>query len=328
MQYSRLNLSEREEISRSLALGMSMRSIARSLHRSPSSISREISRFKLKSTYRAESGERIAALKASRRRQGKRKLVLNKKLLKAVRAKLEKFWSPEQIARFLKIKYKSPSMHVSAESIYTYIYVFLRRELKKEFADQLRQARKKRRTKGQVYRGKSTGIQDMVSIDERPKEVNERLIPGHWEGDLIIGGNKQQSALGTLVERKTRYAILVPLKNRTAEEVRKKFAREIMKLPKELRLSLTYDQGKEMSQHLLFTKDTKMQVYFAHPQSPWERGTNENTNGLLRQYFPKGTDFKKISTQQIKRAQRSLNDRPRKTLGWRTPKEALREVLR
>lgn len=328
MPYTRLSLLEREEISRSLALGLSLRSIATLLERSPSSISREVNRFRKKSAYRAESGERQALLKATGRRQGKRKLALNKLLLKVVRAKLEKYWSPEQIARYLKIKYKSSSMHISTESIYTYIYIFLRRELKREFTDQLRQAHKKRRKKGHVYKGKSTGIKDMVSIDERPKEVHERLIPGHWEGDLIIGGNKQQSAMGTLVERKTRYAILVPLKNRTSEEVRKKFAREIMKLPKELRLSLTYDQGKEMSQHLLFTKDTKMQVYFAHPQSPWERGTNENTNGLLRQYFPKGTDFKKVSTREIKRVQKSLNERPRKTLNWRTPKEALREVLR
>jgi transposase, IS30 family len=328
MHYSRLSLSEREEISRSLAMGISIRAIAKSLQRSPSSVCREINRFGERNIYRAASGERHARLKASNRRGGKRKIVLNPKLLKAIKIKLRKFWSPEQIARFLKIHYKCSSMHVSAESIYSYIYVFLRRELKQEFANQLRHAHKKRKKQGQIYKGRSTGIQDMVSIDERPQEVHDRLIPGHWEGDLIIGGSKQQSALGTLVERKTRYAILVPLKTRSSEEVRKKFAREIMKLPKELRLSLTYDQGKEMSQHLLFTKDTKMQVYFAHPQSPWERGTNENTNGLLRQYFPKGTDFRNISTREIKRAQRSLNGRPRKTLDWKTPHEVMQELLR
>lgn len=328
MSYKRLSFSEREEISRSIAVGFSMRSIAKSLKRSPSSISREINRFSERTTYRASSGEQQARVKASSRRHGKRKLVMSPQLLRLVRAKLRKFWSPEQIARYLKVYYKCSSMQISAESIYSYIYVFLRRELKAEFTTQLRHAHKKRQKQGRVYKGRSTGIQDMVLIDERPKEVLDRVVPGHWEGDLIIGGSKQQSAIGTLVERKTRYAILVPLKNRSSEEVRKKFAREIMKLPKELRLTLTYDQGKEMSQHLLFTKDTKMQVYFAHPQSPWERGTNENTNGLLRQYFPKGTDFAKVSTRELKRVQKSLNERPRKTLDWKTPHEALQSLLR
>jgi IS30 family transposase len=157
--------------------------------------------------------------------------------------------------------------------------------------------------------------------------VDERLVPGHWEGDLMIGGTNQ-SAIGTLVERRTRFAILVPLKSKSAEEVRKEFAREIKKLPQHLRLSITYDQGREMAQHLLFTKETKMKVYFAHPRSPWERGTNENTNGLIRQYFPKGTDFRKVTRREIKKVQRSLNGRPRQTLGWKTPKQAMTDLLR
>jgi IS30 family transposase len=170
-------------------------------------------------------------------------------------------------------------------------------------------------------------LADMLSIEERPKEVSNRTVPGHWEGDLIIGDAKKQTALGTLVERTTRAVILVPLKNKTAEEVRKSFAREVKKLPKQMRLSLTYDQEREMAQHKLFTKETKMQVYFAHPRSPWERGTNENTNGLIRQFFPKNTNFKNVSRAQIKHAQHLLNGRPRKTLNWKTPYEAMQLLL-
>jgi IS30 family transposase len=245
-----------------------------------------------------------------------------------VQEKLKLFWSPDQIAKYLKAHYKRPSMHVSAETIYTYIYVFLRRNLRDEFTDQLRLKHKKRRVRGRSNKGHRNTLKDMISIDERPADVHARLIPGHWEGDLMIGGARDQSALGTLVERHTRYAILVPLTSKKSEEVRKEFAKEIKKLPKELRLSITYDQGREMAQHKLFTKETKMKVYFAHPQSPWERGTNENTNGLVRQWFPKGTNFNKVSRKDIKRAQKLLNERPRKTLGYRTPKEVLRELLR
>lgn len=325
--YVRLTFKEREEISRLLALGRSIRSIARKLKRSPSTISREVNRFSSKTTYRAVSGQRSAIKAAKGRRYGKRKLVLNAKLLNVVKDKLKSYWSPVQIAQYLKKHYKNPSMHVSAESIYTYIYVFLRRELRKEFTNQLRQGRKKRRVRGKSAKGQSSNLEGMISIDERPKKVEKRTVPGHWEGDLIIGGARAQTALGTLVERKTRFAILVPLKNKSAKEVRKAFAKEVMKLPKELRLSLTYDQGREMAQHKLFTKETEMKVFFAHPRSPWERGTNENTNGLLRQYFPKGTDFTKITRAEIKRVQRSLNTRPRQTLDWKTPHEALRELL-
>ena len=166
----------------------------------------------------------------------------------------------------------------------------------------------------------------MFSIEERPKEVEERIVPGHWEGDLIIGkGHK--TAIGTIVERTTRLVILVPLKSRMASDVRKAFAREIKRLPKQLRLSMTYDQGREMSQHKLFTKQTNMQVYFAHPHSPWERGTNENTNMLIRDFFPKGTDFGGLSRYRIKKVQELLNERPRKVLEWRSPQEVFSELL-
>ena len=219
-------------------------------------------------------------------------------------------------------------MQVSKETIYSYIYILPRGELRAELTRCLRQAHKKRRTRGRSAKGQVSNLEDMISIEERPSEVADRSIPGHWEGDIIIGGQREQTALGTMVERTTRTTILVPLKSKKAEDVRRAFAKEIKKLPKELRLTLTYDQGREMAQHKLFTKETQMKVYFAHPQSPWERGTNENTNGLIRQFFPKGTNFTNITRKEIKRVQRLLNDRPRKTLGWRTPREAMAELLR
>ena len=329
MGYWRLGLEEREEISRGLSIGLSIREIGRRLGRYPSTISREINRFSGSTAhYRAFSGHKRAFMKASDRRYGKRKLVQNPRLLEVVKQKLQERWSPEQIAYYLKAHYKSSKMHISAEAIYSYIYVFLRRELRREFTQQLRRAHKKRRVRGRSAKGQTSNLDDMTLIDERPAEVEGRLIPGHWEGDLIIGGARTQTALGTLIERTTRYALLIPLKNKSSEEVRKAFTREIKKLPQELRKSLTYDQGREMAQHKRFTIDTKMKVYFAHPRSPWERGTNENTNGLIRQYFPRGTDFSKVSRGEIKRAQRSLNGRPRKTLGFMTPHERMRELLR
>ena len=167
----------------------------------------------------------------------------------------------------------------------------------------------------------------MTSIEERPAEVADRTVPGHWEGDLIIGKNRR-SALGTLVERTTRTTILVPLNNRQALTVRKSFAKEIRQVPRQMKLTLTYDQGREMAEHKLFSKQTEIKVYFAHPGSPWERGTNENTNGLVRQFFPKGTDFNKVSRKEIKKVQRLLNGRPRKTLNWQTPYEVFNKLLR
>lgn len=327
--YIRLKIEDREEISRLLTLGSSYRSIAKAIGRNPSTISREIGRIQSgPKNYRAVTSERIAARLSTSRRGGKRKLLLNNRLLEIVKAKLNLRWSPHQIAKYLKAYYECPDMHVSAETIYTYIYVFLRKPLRAEFTEQLRRAHKKRKVRGRSAKGQSSNLKDMVSIDERPAEVHDRVIPGHWEGDLMIGGGRAQTAMGTLVERRTRYAILVRLKNKTAEEVRREFAKEIKKLPKALRLSLTYDQGREMAQHKLFTKETKMQVYFAHPRSPWERGTNENTNGLLRQFFPKGTDFTKVTRQEMKKVQRMLNGRPRQTLGFKTPHQMMQELLR
>lgn len=328
MRYKRLTFEEREEISRGSANSLSLRQIARLLGRSPSTISREIRRFSGRVDYRALSGQQQALRRARTRRAGKRKLVLNERLLGAVKTKLNLRWSPHQIAQYLKSAYDTSDMHISAESIYTYVYVFLRRDLRAEFTNQLHLGHKKRRTRGKSAKGQTSNLKDMVLIDERPAEVNDRLVPGHWEGDLMIGGGKEQTALGTLVERKTRYTKLVRLKNKTAEEVRKKFARAVKGLPKELRLSMTYDQGREMAQHQLFTEETEMKVYFAHPKSPWERGTNENTNGLIRKFFPKGTDFTKVTAKEIRWVEKALNQRPRQTLNWRTPEQELTDLLR
>jgi transposase, IS30 family len=221
------------------------------------------------------------------------------------------------------------TMRISHEAIYQYIYVLPRGNLRKELLSCLRQERKYRRrkrtntAKEDDMRGR---IADMLSIEERPKEVADRTIPGHWEGDLILGKYKR-SALGTLVERTTRTVILVPLKAKDAVSVRKAYVKALRSLPKELTKTLTYDQGKEMSQHKRFTVDTDITVYFAHPGSPWERGTNENTNGLVRQYFPKGTDFSKIPVKRIKHVESELNDRPRKVLHWKKPNEVFYQLV-
>lgn len=325
--YSRLSFQEREEISRLSARNFGVRMIAAQLFRHPSTISRELRRLRGKG-YRAVSAQAHAKRGARSRRLGKRKLLKHGPLLSVAREKLKLYWSPEQISQHLKATYRDPIMQISAETIYSYIYVLPRGELRRELTQCLRQAHKKRRVRGRSAKGQTSVLEDMISIDERPKEVADRIIPGHWEGDLIIGGRMDQTALGTLVERTTRTVILVPLKSKKAVDVRKAFAREIKKLPKELCLSLTYDQGREMAEHKLFTKQTEMKVYFAHPRSPWERGTNENTNGLIRQFFPKGINFKNVTRAEIKRAQTLLNERPRKVLGWRTPKEAMQDLLR
>ena len=327
MNYRRLSFEDREEISRLLSAGFSMRAIANALKRSPSTISRELSRVKV-AEYRAISGQRRSARKSSSRRLYQSKIEGNIELKTAILAKLKIFWSPEQIANYLKETYECKSMHASKDTIYTFIYVQPRGELRSQLTQQLRDKHKKRRVQGKSAVGQKSDLEDMISIEQRPKEVEDRTIPGHWEGDIIIGDANKQTALGTLVERKSRAVILIPLKSKKASDVRKAFAKEVKKLPKELRLTMTYDQGREMAEHKLFTKETDMQVYFAHPQSPWERGSNENTNRLLRDFFPKNIDFTKVTRKEIKRVQHLLNERPRKTLGFRTPYEIIKQVLR
>lgn len=256
-----------------------------------------------------------------------RKLDKSPLLRKIVFSFLVKKWSPEQIAKRLVILYPDDmNMRISHESIYSYLYVLPRGELKKEITLCLRR-KHENRYKHKEHRKDSGAIQDYLSIEERPAEVADRIIPGHWEGDLMIGG-RHSSAIGTLVERTTRMTFLVKLENKYARSVRKAFAEEFRQLPKGLRKTLTYDQGHEMAEHRLFTKETNIEVYFAHPSSPWERGTNENTNMLLRQYFPKGTDLSKYTEVQLKEVQDELNDRPRKALEWRTPHEKFSELLR
>ena len=325
--YTRLNASEREEISRMLAQKCSFQSIAKSLGRSVSTISREVGAGSCNQyTYRAEKAQNRAARNSSKRRGGKYALDDSVKLKRFVYRKLRLKWSPVQIAEMLEKVYPTDiTMRISPEAIYTYLYVLPRGTLKKELLGCLRQNRKhrhKQRRGAEVKRK----LEDMLSIEERPKEVEDRIIPGHWEGDLIVGKNNR-SALGTLVERTTRTTILIPVKSKEAEVVAKAFAKEVKKLPQQMRLTMTYDQGREMAEHKLFTNITGVKVYFAHPRSPWERGTNENTNGLIRQYFPKGTDFHKVSRAEVKRAQHQLNGRPRKTLNFCTPYEVFNKLI-
>lgn len=325
-QYERLSLQEREVIALLRSRGMSIRSIGSELSRSPSTISREIQRNKTGVYYLPGTAHRKALKRYFRKA---RKLLVRRRLWRAVLKGLRQQWSPAQISARLHDTYPADEyMRVSAETIYTYLYVLPRGALRQELLGHLRQHLRARRprSRGTDRRGQ---IPDMISIEERPAEVADRTIPGHWEGDMILGA-RHQSALGTLVERTTRTVLLVPipLGDQSAESVRKAFARKMRTIPRQMRLSITYDRGKEMSQHRLFSKSTKMQVYFAHPQSPWERGTNENTNGLLRQYFPKGTDFNQVSARELRMVQDRLNGRPRKVLNWQTPFEVFRQLLR
>jgi len=327
-EYKRLSGREREEISRGIASGERQADIARRLGRSPSTVSREVGHNSGRNGYRAFSARQRAMRSASTRRYGKSRLVQEAHLRWYVLQGLRNEWSPREIQRRLEKEYPHEmNMRISHEAVYRFIYVLPRGELKRTLIKALRQEhayRRKRRKSSEEKRGK---IADMLSIEERPAEVADRSVPGHWEGDLIIGRHKR-TALGTLVERTTRYTLLVPLgRKKDATSVRKAYARAFRSVPTELKKSLTYDQGKEMSEHQRFTIDSGIQVYFAHPASPWERGTNENTNGLIRQYFPKGTDFSKVSRYQIKRAQRRLNDRPRAVLDYEKPDEVINRLV-
>ena len=327
--YPRLTLAEREEISRQLAAGASLRTIARQLGRSPSTISRELHRSgkrRLRTRrrrYRATTAHQEAATAQRPRRP--RKSVVEASLQAVVQAKLRRRWSPEQIAKWLVAEYPDDAtMRVSHETIYTSLYVLPRGELKRELLRCLRHRRKHRRSRRASHDRRGL-IPDMLSIEERPAEVAERTVPGHGEGDLILG-RRHASALGTLVERTTRFTLLVPLRAKDATSVRAAFAREMRTLPAQATRSLTYDRGKEMTEHRLFTEQTAIRVFFAHPHSPWARGTNEHANGLLRQVFHKGTDFSQVARREIKHVQALLNGRPRKVLNWRTPSEVFHNV--
>ena len=315
--YKRLNQYNRFEIEKLVALGKNNIQIASALSVHPSTISRERNRLK-KQPYNAMNALKDSVFKMLGKRYGKTKIENNPKLKNFVYSRLKLHWSPQQISDALKQLYPFDStMQVSHESIYYHIYIHPKNEVEKLLISQLRQKRKYR---GNVRRGadKRTTIKDPIRIDERPPEVLTREIPGHWEGDLIIGKN-HESAIGTLVERTTRFLIIVHLKKRDATAVRKAFEKAFKNIPKHLKLSLTYDNGSEMAQHGIFTKNTKIKVYFAHPYSPWERPTNENTNGLIRDYFPKGTDFNLVTKKELMDIQNQINERPRKTLEHESP---------
>lgn len=321
----RLSLRDREEISRGIWASEKFSVIAERIGRPTSTVSREVwSKFKYSWSYTAEKAQRCSNELSARGRP--KKLDKNQPLKEYVYSKLKIEWSPEEIAKRVKLDYPEDKiMRISHETIYQHLYCLPKGELKKELMRGLRQERKMRQPRAYAHYRRQR-IQDIISISERPKEVEGRIVPGHWEGDLIIGKN-QESALGTLVERTTRITLLVPLVARDALSVAEAFTKAFKKLPAKFKGSLTYDRGVEMSQHKLFTKETKVQVYFADPYSPWQRGTNENTNGLIRQYFPKGTDFRNITLNEIKKAESRLNSRPRKVLQFYTPSEKFYELL-
>ncbi len=323
---STLSLAEREEISRGIASGCSMRAIARSLGRAASTISRELARHGGREGYRAAEADARAWDRA--RRPKACRLALRRRLRCVVARKLKQQWSPEQIAGWLKAEYPNdPGMRVSHETIYRSLFIQARGELKKELISHLRAVRAMRRSKNASSEQQRRGqIMDAVSIRERPAEVEDRAVPGHWEGDLLCGG--QSSYIATLVERQTRFVMLVKVESKESQKVVEALSQQVRKLPQELRRSLTWDRGTEMAAHKEFTVATDVAVYFCDPSSPWQRGTNENTNGLLRQYFPKGMDLSGVTQAQLNKVALRLNQRPRKTLGFRPPAEKLQAVLR
>jgi IS30 family transposase len=321
-----LSLAEREEISRGLAAGLSLRAVAQDLGRAPSTICREVNANGGPRRYRALKAEQAARCRAKRPKVAK--LAQCRRLRAKVEAKLKADWSPEEISGWLARTYpNNPEMYVSHETIYQSIFVQGRGALRHELHVCLRSGRAMRRNKKWIKGGHGMGkIRDMVMITERPAEATDRAVPGHWEGDLIMG--KGFTSVGTLVERKTRYLILIRLpKGHGAAAFRDALTKRIVTLPAQLRRSITYDQGPEMSEHVRFSVDTGVEVYFCDPKSPWQRGTNENTNGLLRQYLPKRTDLSIYNQRQLDAFAKSLNTRPRKTLGFMTPCEAFAEAV-
>ena len=321
-----LSLEEREEVSRGIARGHSAREIARALGRSHTTVTREIDRCGGRRRYRAHAADREAWRRSRRPRPTK--LELCPELRRAVAERLHDDHSPEQIAGWLRLRYPdNEAMHVSHETIYRALYVQARGTLRRELTRHLRRGRSRRYARSQSSKGQGQGkLTGMVMISERPPEVDDRAVPGHWEGDLLMG--TRANAIATLVERQTRYCQLVALPEGTgAIEVCEALAASITTLPAQLRRSLTWDQGHEMSEHRRFSVETGVEVYFCHPRSPWQRGTTENTNGLLRQYFPRGESLAGVGQERLDEVAARLNGRPRKTLGWKTPAEVLDEHL-
>jgi transposase, IS30 family len=320
----RLSLAEREEIRAGVVAGKSFTAIAAELGRSVSTVSREVGSNGGRARYRAWQAHRRAEQQARRPKPFK---LDRQPLVEVVTEWLEELWSPREIAGRLRLEFPhDPMMQVSHETIYQSLFVQGRGELRRELARCLRSGRAQRRPRPKVATGQGK-IPDMVMISERPAEIEDRAVPGHWEGDLIIGRNGK-SAVGTLVERSTRYVMLLHLPDgRSAEEVDAAMRAAIVTLPGQLVRSITWDQGKEMSDHAKFTVATGVQIYFCEPHSPWQRGSNENTNGLLRQYMPKSTDLSVHTAEDLARIAKSLNNRPRETLGFLKPAEKLAELL-
>jgi IS30 family transposase len=322
----RLSLAEREEISRGLVADQSCRAIARRLGRAPSTVSREVAVHGGRAHYRACTADRAAWEQA--RRPKPAKLATHRELGGLVATKLRLRWSPQQIAGWLRREHPADAeFWVSHETIYTSLFVQSRGALKRELTAYLRMRRALRRPQAsRPYHHGSGKLRDTINISERPAEVADRAVPGHWEGDLLLGSST--SAIVTLVERTSRFVILIRLpRGRSSEEVLTALKRRIGTLPTQLCRSLTWDQGKEMAQHARFTIETGLQIYFCDPQSPWQRGTNENTNGLLRQYFPKFTSLADVTQRRLDAVAAELNGRPRQTLGWMTPSEKFAEAV-
>lgn len=320
-----LTAAEREQISRGLAADHSFRAIARTLGRPPSTISREVNRHGGRTQYRAVEADRRAWRRAERPKPCR--LAREPKLRALVAAKLELDWSPEQIAGWLKREYaEAAHMHISHETIYRTLYVQARGALKKELLAHLRRRHPLRRSRRYTTAGQPRGqIINAVSISERPASVEDRAVPGHWEGDLLAGA--KNTHIATLVERQSRFVQLIKVPRKDAETVVRALTRHVQRLPDGLMESLTWDRGLELAHHHRFTVATDVHVYFCDPQSPWQRGTNENTNGLLRQYFPKGTDLSTVTQAQLNAIARRLNTRPRKTLAFMTPAQKLAEAV-
>jgi IS30 family transposase len=319
-----LRLEEREEISRGIAVGQSIRQIALGLGRAPSTVSRELRRNGGRQCYRANQADMRAWERALRPKPCR--LALHRELRWRVAQKLALQWSPEQISGWLKREFPTDQdMQISHEAIYRSLFVQTRGVLKKELTAHLRTRRRMRLPKRHNVQSGQGQILDMVSIRQRPAEAEDRAVPGHWEGDLLTGAN--DTHIATLIERHSRFTMLVKLPRKDTTTVVAALAKHVRKLPEQLRRSLTWDQGKEMHAHKRFTIATNVQVYFCDPRSPWQRGSNENTNGLVRQYLPRGTNFARISQAHLNAIALRLNQRPRKTLGFETPADKLQAVL-
>jgi len=321
-----LTATEREEISRQIAVGFGVREIARAIGRSPSTVSRELTRNGGAESYRASHADKAAWDRA--RRPKKCRLARSSKLRAIVSRKLQLDWSPQQIAGWLKLKYPdNAALQISHETIYRTLFVQSRGALKKELLAHLRSSRIMRRPTNASLKGKGRGkIIEAVSIHERPAEAADRAVPGHWEGDLLSGAGN--TLIATLVERASRYTILVKIAGKDTSSVVSGLIRQVRKLPQELRKTLTWDRGMELASHKKFSIATDVAVYFADPHSPWQRGSNENTNGLLRQYFPDGTSLSQFTQRDLTAIAQRLNGRPRKTLSYRTPADTLDAMLR